>query len=1175
MPGSENSNTDLKIRLAQLNASFTTSLPSRLLVLEEALSEIKSHSDAKHHKIQLEIILNVAHKLAGTAGTFGNQALSDQGKKLENLCDEFLSSGGNLDMVDIDEIAKDIAELSPLTLYSGTDNLAATEPDDEAVNKQANAHQPLVAIVDDDLILGETLASAIEERGFKARHCLTIESLSEFLVLSSPDILIMDIVFESDRNGGIRAIENLRSLMDITCPVIFMSVRDDMDAKVRAYRAGCSGYLTKPINIAELVTQVEFLSNPESQAPYRVLLIEDEPDIAEFYSLKMNAAGLDVHFITDPMLALNAAREHRPEVIISDIAMPGCDGFELAATLRFDAEFRSVPIVFLTASGGAEKEQMAMQAGGDNLFEKSQPPEHIVAAIAARARRYREYINLYAKSESREILYESAFTASAEGLVTINETGKIETFNPAAAGMFGYTPSEVIGRDVSLLLPEQDRGAHRRYLNNSELHAPRVINQARDLIGVKKSGGKFPIELNVSPMTIDRKKRYVGVIHDISERKLAEKQMKESEQIFRDFAAAAADRFWETDADHRFIEVSEPHGNLTTPSEAFLGKQPWDVGGAKITTPGSITLIKEAFESQGVFRDIRYTRSYEDGSQVYIRLSGVPVFDTSGKFTGYRGIFGDESAEMKAQEAVKLAQKKLLESENRLKNSQAFANIGTWDWEIQTGALYWSDRIAPLFGYEAGTLETTYDNFVTAIHPDDRKMVTDAVADCVENGAEYDIEHRTVWPDGTVRWLSEKGDVTRDEDGSAQHMLGVVQDITQRHEFEIEIHQAREEADRANQAKSEFLSSMSHELRTPMNAILGFGQMLEYNPKEPLTQAQKDCVTRILSGGQHLLNLINEILDLAQIEAGKVNLSLEEVDLGGIFEECLDLTRPIADKRDISVDSAAINDAIVIADHIRLKQVFLNLIGNAVKYNVTGGKVTVSVEPQGSNELRICVADTGPGIPAEKQGELFQPFSRLGAEATEVEGTGIGLTITKQLVELMNGEIGFDSVPGKGSTFWIVLPAGSKKIFMRPDADADEGNTKVTQNLLPEINGTVLYVEDNPANLELMKMIVKQIPGLDLLSTHNAEFGLELADRRAPDIIIMDIDLPGMNGFQALEKLKTLESCNHIPVVALSANAMPKDIKKGLKAGFVDYLTKPIDVERFVATMKQILDQSR
>ncbi len=372
-------------------------------------------------------------------------------------------------------------------------------------------------------------------------------------------------------------------------------------------------------------------------------------------------------------------------------------------------------------------------------------------------------------------------------------------------------------------------------------------------------------------------------------------------------------------------------------------------------------------------------------------------------------------------------------------------------------------------------------------------------------------------------------------------------------------------AEKANLAKSDFLSSMSHELRTPLSAILGFAQLMESGTPLP-TVSQKRSIDQILQAGWYLLDLINEILDLALIESGRLSLSLEPISLADVMHECQAMIEPQAQKRGIRVTFPNIDiPNFVSADRTRVKQVLINLLSNAIKYNTVGGTVVVDCIASGPKHIRIRVEDTGEGLPPEKLAQLFQPFNRLGQESNTEEGTGIGLVVAKRLVELMGGVIGAESTVGKGSVFWIELN-------LTAEPRTADGTVDFQAVAAAEIRAgaqvhTLLYVEDNPANLMLVEDLIARRPDIRLLSARDGDRGIEIARASRPDVILMDINLPGISGITALKILALDPTTAHIPVIALSANAIPRDIAKGLEAGFFRYLTKPIKVNEFMSTL--------
>ena len=411
--------------------------------------------------------------------------------------------------------------------------------------------------------------------------------------------------------------------------------------------------------------------------------------------------------------------------------------------------------------------------------------------------------------------------------------------------------------------------------------------------------------------------------------------------------------------------------------------------------------------------------------------------------------------------------------------------------------------------------------------------------------------------------------------------LGIIRDISDRKEAEKELKNAYADledrinertqelqesknlAEQSNRAKSEFLSRMSHELRTPMNAILGFTQLMQENTRDPLSQAHQKRTKQILKAGNHLLELINEVLDLASIEAGKITVSLEPVCIAELVEEALSVVQPLSENFNIRlINQVTFNKNVyVLADRVRLKQVLLNLISNGIKYNRKEGSITLTTQPKEGSMLRIEVMDTGMGIPEDKLGQLFEPFNRLGAENGEIEGTGIGMAISKKLVEVMDGSIGVESTVGVGSKFYITLPVcQALPSMVKTENTPDKRNLKHEEKTY---TFTLLYIEDNQANLKLVEDILTDYPEIKLFATTHAVIGIDIALAQKPNLILMDINLPDVDGIEALKRLRNFEETHDIPVIAISANAMKKDIDRAMAEGFKAYITKPIDIGKF------------
>lgn len=1158
--------TTIRNALEELRKGFFSGVPARLQKIEQTITEVLANNDLSERQDLIRSLVIAFHSLAGTSATYGYHDISKHAKAAERHLKEINP--------DIDNMTQAMTKLRAYQQAIGIDiedegsqRLSEQELKQLTTHLEANRSPDkfLIYLADEDEVFVEDLNTLLLSSGFKVQCYNNLYELEQRIRYQRPDILVIDSDFAGNDYSGFDFIAELDESLDTRLPTIFISDNCDNEHKYRASSIRNCFYLQKPINVTELLQSIELVISRTFTEPHRVLVVDDDIDHGKYVAHIMQQNGISVRIIDDAKKALNCIAEFSPEVILLDIYMPDYNGIELASMIRLDPKQQFTSILFLSIETDPNRQLEAIGLGGDDFLTKPVDPRLLVRTVEIRAQRARAFKKAnFELNRTVNELEQFKIALDQHAIVSIaDQDGKITYINPRFCEVSGYTPDELIGKDHNIL----NSGYHSR---------------------------------------------------------------------------------------HFFSDM-------------------WQTISAGKTWQGQIKNRKKS------------------GEEYWVESTITPFLNEAGKPYQYVSIRTDISRQKSIAE-------KLATSEERLRRSQSYANIGTWDWNIKTGELHWSERVGPLFGYDQ-MVDTTYQNFINAVHPEDRQYVMDAVNACIERGEVYDIEHRTLRSDGEIRWLSEKGDVVRDDNNLPVHMLGVVQDITLRKHAEQELQEsqtklkamfelsplgfaltdmqghyvefneafrqicgypadelmqldywtltpheyekqeaiqletlhltgrygpyekvyrqkngnlipirlngmlvksqsgenqiwsivenitdsktseqalisAKEEAESANRAKSEFLSRMSHELRTPMNAILGFAQLMESDSDDPLSDSHQSSIDQILKAGWHLLELINEVLDLSKIESGKLDISMETVEAGAVISECLQMVEGMAKQHDVSIEHNDDAKLYIFADRTRFKQVYLNLLTNAIKYNRRGGKVMLRSHVNKSGDgVEFRIEDTGNGIPEEQLPHLFEPFNRLGAEDSAIEGTGIGLVITRRLVELMDGDIGIESTEGLGTTFFFTLKAGKSTdnaiITVEHENRANEALSMNAGEF------TVLYVEDNPANLKLVSQILKRIGGINYYTETSGLRGLATAQRIQPDLILLDINLPDMDGMEIAEALKSDEHTRQIPLIAISANAMPTDVSTAMSKGFVDYLTKPIDVTRFTRLISGLKQSDR
>ncbi|HKL76842.1 MAG TPA: PAS domain S-box protein, partial [Gammaproteobacteria bacterium] len=653
---------------------------------------------------------------------------------------------------------------------------------------------------------------------------------------------------------------------------------------------------------------------------------------------------------------------------------------------------------------------------------------------------------------------------------------------------------------------------------------------------------------------------------DITDRKFHEARAHNRETRFRTLIETMVDGVIVIDSAGVIREVNPAAESLFGyPAEAMLGSNVSCLMPEpdRSAHDGYIRHYLETGEERVIGRGREVTGLRRDGTEFPMELA-VSEMRTDGEVL-FTGIVRDITARKEMEDTLAVEKERLALFRQLFEASEQA--IGVTD--ANGHFVYTNPAHERITGYSAA--ELAGQHFSGLLPTDEGRDYVAEVLRGLGTEGRWTAQVPLVHKDGRRFVSAANLGVITDDRGETQNLFNLFTDFTAELERQEELSRAKEEAERANRAKSEFLSSMSHELRTPMNAIIGFAQLMEHD--DHLDADHADNVREILKAADHLLDLINEVLDLAKVEAGRLTLSLEPVAVDALVAEVLPLVQNMADNYGVTIDTRDLAGRSVQADRTRLKQVVLNLVTNAVKYNTAPGRVVIHAEADDDGGLGIGVTDTGPGIPPERVAEMFEPFNRLDAESGSSEGTGIGLAFSQQVMTVMEGTLRVDSEVGQGSTFWAVLPTAELPAAPTPGEGMPEAiaGPSPAPGTEPQ---TVLYLEDNPANLKLVSQLLRESPGVELITAENPEVGIELALSRRPNLIFLDINLPGMDGYDVLEILQEDETLRQVPVVALTANAMPKDVERGKRAGFADYLTKPLDVAHFKRVVATYLGEA-
>lgn len=777
------------------------------------------------------------------------------------------------------------------------------------------------------------------------------------------------------------------------------------------------------------------------------------------------------------------------------------------------------------------------------------------------------------KVESEEMVRENilkwqTYRAIAPyGVFTIDKSGNLKEVNPSACFFTGYTEDELLKLNITDLIPEEGQELGLEIFESLKIKGK--INCEMEI--VKKD--KTTMSMFLSAMVYNEN-NILGITIDITERKIIENALKESEREYRllfenmTTGFALHEMIYDKDkkpVDYRYLRVNPAFEKLT-------GVKACDIIGHTVKE-----LMPETeeywIENFGMVAESGKPISFENyAREIGKYFSSWAFSPEKGKFAV---IFSDVTQRKEFEEA-------LSKSEERLNLTLDATGEGLWDWDIKNNIVNHNRMWCSILGLDSSYLSHSMDFFAECIHPDDRGDVLERVNESLKTGKHYESEHRMVKNDGSIVWIHDRGAVvSRNQSGEPIRMVGSIADITERKCYEKSLKIAKEQAEIASRAKSEFLANMSHEIRTPLNAVIGFTDLLL---KTPLNEVQKQYVNNANISGKALLGIINDILDFSKIEAGKMELEMIDSDIIELIEEVASIIKfhVTSKELDFIVNIEEGIPKIAKVDPVRLKQILINLLNNAVKFTEKGEiELSVGFCDRGDNigVYEFRVRDTGIGITEEQKKRLFKSFSQADSSTTrKFGGTGLGLIISNLLAEKMGSKIEVQSEYSKGSIFYFTVETSYKRHY-KDGVDVtflekcSEKNEDIQINEASGIN--ILIAEDVMVNMLLVKTIIKKLsPGIKIYEARNGKEAVEIALNNKIDLILMDVQMPELDGFDATRKIRESEKSKnfHVPIIALTAGAIKEEKEKSIDCGMDDFLTKPIESAKLKEALRKFLN---